>query len=142
MTVDGLVVGEIGTGLAVLLGVTHDDTIADSEALAAKVAALRIFSDQRDAMNLSVSEVGGAVLVVSQFTLYGDVSRGRRPSFTAAAPGQVAEPLVEAVAVALERTGLTVARGVFGAKMEVELVNHGPVTILLETRNGRHSGLD
>ena len=141
VTVDGEVVGAIGVGLLVLVGVALDDTVADAEAIAKKVAGLRIFSDPSEMMNLSVQEVGGSVLVVSQFTLYGDVSRGRRPSFTRAAPGPIAEPLVETVSAALERNAVIVARGVFGAKMEVELVNQGPVTIVLETRNGRPSGL-
>ena len=130
--VAGGVVGEIGPGLCVLVGVTHDDTPASAERLAAKLTGLRLFGDDAGVMNRSVEEVGGAVLVVSQFTLYGDTSRGRRPSWSAAAPGPVAEPLVDAVVGALRRAGLVVATGVFGAAMEVELVNDGPVTVLVE----------
>lgn len=124
--VDGAVVGEIGAGLCVLVGVTHSDTAAVAARLAGKLANLRLFDDR------SVLETGGAVLVVSQFTLYGDTSRGRRPSWSAAAPGPVAEPLVEAVVDELRRLGLTVGTGRFGAHMEVELVNDGPVTVTVE----------
>jgi D-tyrosyl-tRNA(Tyr) deacylase len=131
--VGGEVVGEIGTGLCVLVGVTHDDTPADAERMSAKLASVRLFADDGGVMNRSVEEVGGAVLVVSQFTLYGDTSRGRRPSWSAAAPRPVAEPLVDALVAALRRSGLRVGTGVFGAAMEVELVNDGPVTILVET---------
>jgi len=120
------VVGEIGPGLCALVGVTHGDTAAVAARLAAKVANLRLFDDR------SVLETGGAVLVVSQFTLYGDTSRGRRPSWSAAAPGPVAEPLVDAVVAELRRVGLVVATGRFGAHMAVELVNDGPVTVIVE----------
>jgi D-tyrosyl-tRNA(Tyr) deacylase len=133
VTVDGEVVGEIGAGLCVLLGVTHDDTVATAQAMANKVWHLRIFADEAGAMNRPVADVGGAVLVVSQFTLYGDTSRGRRPSWVAAAPGPVAEPLVDATVAELTRLGATVATGRFGAHMQVALVNDGPVTLVLDT---------
>lgn len=141
VTVDGTVVSAIGTGLLVLVGVSTYDSEADARSLAGKISGLRIFPDTDGAMNLSLADVAGSVLVVSQFTLYGDASRGRRPSFTAAAPGPVAEPLIEAVTRELERAGVPVERGRFGAVMSVESVNQGPVTILLETKNGRHSVL-
>lgn len=130
--VDGDVVGEIGAGLCVLVGVTHDDDEADAARLASKVWQLRVFPDADGQMNLPVESVGGSVLVVSQFTLYGDTRRGRRPSWAAAAPPEVAEPLVTAFAEALRGLGATVATGRFGAHMAVELVNDGPVTLLLE----------
>jgi D-tyrosyl-tRNA(Tyr) deacylase len=135
--VEGSAVATIGTGLAVLVGVGRDDGPADSRALAAKLIDLRIFPDAGDKMNRSVREVDGAVLVVSQFTLQAEVSRGRRPSFTAAAPGAAAEPLVEELAAELRRQGVEVASGVFGARMEVTLTNQGPVTLVLETRAGK-----
>ncbi|HKY16927.1 MAG TPA: D-aminoacyl-tRNA deacylase [Microthrixaceae bacterium] len=130
--VDGDRVGAIGRGLCVLVGVTHGDDEASAERLADKVWTLRIFPDDAGAMNRSAADEGLEVLVVSQFTLYGDARRGRRPSFVAAAPGYVAEPLVEAVVAALRAHGATVATGRFAADMSVELVNDGPVTILLE----------
>jgi D-tyrosyl-tRNA(Tyr) deacylase len=130
--VDGDVVGEIGPGLCVLVGVTHDDDETTAEKLAAKVWNLRVFADADGQMNLPVGSVGGQILVVSQFTLYGDTRRGRRPSWVAAAPPDVAEPLVTAFAEALRRLGASVATGRFRADMAVELVNHGPVTLLLE----------
>jgi D-aminoacyl-tRNA deacylase len=126
--VDGAVVGEIGLGLLVLLGVTHADGAPAAAALARKVHGLRIMRDER-----SVAELPGAgVLVVSQFTLYGDARKGRRPTWAAAAPRSVAEPLVDAFVGALRGLGATVATGVFGADMQVELVNDGPVTVLLD----------
>jgi D-tyrosyl-tRNA(Tyr) deacylase len=130
--VEGTVVGEIGPGLCVLVGVTHDDTAATAEVMARKLWHLRIFGDDEGVMNRSVADTGGAVLVVSQITLYGDTSRGRRPSWVAAAPGAVAEPLVDAVVAELRRLGATVATGRFGAHMLVELVNDGPVTLVVE----------
>jgi D-tyrosyl-tRNA(Tyr) deacylase len=130
--VDGDVVGEIGPGLCVLVGVTHDDDETTAEKLAAKVWNLRVFADADGQMNLPVGSVGGQILVVSQFTLYGDTRRGRRPSWVAAAPPDVAEPLVTAFAEALRRLGASVATGRFRADMAVELVNDGPVTLLLE----------
>ena len=128
VTVDGAVVGAIGTGLLVLLGATHTDTAEQARTLARKVHTLRILRDE-----LSVADVpGAAVLVVSQFTLYGDARKGRRPSWSAAAPGPVAEPLVDEFAAELRALGAPVRTGVFGADMAVELVNDGPVTLLLE----------
>jgi D-tyrosyl-tRNA(Tyr) deacylase len=127
VTVGGELVGEIGAGLLVLVGVTHDDTPERAETLARKVHELRILDAER-----SAAEVGAPLLVVSQFTLYADTRKGRRPSWGAAAPGPVAEPLVEAVVAALRRRGATVATGVFGARMAVALVNDGPVTLVLE----------
>ena len=125
--VDGAVVGEIGTGLLVLVGVTHEDGPAQVELIARKVAELRILRGET-----SVIDAGASVLVVSQFTLYADTRKGRRPTWNAAAPGPVAEPLVDEVVAALRVRGITVATGQFGADMAVELVNDGPVTILLE----------
>ena len=130
--VDGEVVGEIGAGLCVLLGVTHDDTERNAQALARKLWHLRIFADSDGAMNLSVADSGGEVLVVSQFTLYGDTSRGRRPSWVAAAPGPVAEPMVDAVVAELRHLGASVATGRFGTHMLVELANDGPVTLVVD----------
>lgn len=128
VTVGGEVVGRIDEpGLVVLVGATHDDGPEQVERIARKVAELRVLRDERAAV-----DVGAPVLVVSQFTLYGDTRKGRRPTWNAAAPGPVAEPLVDAVVAALRGRGLRVATGVFGADMAVELVNDGPVTILLE----------
>jgi len=128
--VDGEVVGEIGRGLCVLLGIARGD--ADVVRLAEKVARLRIFPDDDGRFDRSVLDVGGAVLVVSQFTLIADTARGNRPSFGAAAPPEDAEPLYEQFCAELESHGLRVARGMFGAKMAVELVNDGPVTIVID----------
>jgi D-tyrosyl-tRNA(Tyr) deacylase len=133
---DGELTGEIGPGLLVLVGVAHADTEADADWLAAKVAGLRVFGDHQGKMNRSVTEVGGAVLVVSQFTLYGDARRGRRPSYVAAAPPERAAPLVEAVAKSLAGAGLPVATGRVGADMRVESSGDGPVTILLDSTRG------
>lgn len=137
VTVDEKVVGEIGPGLLVLVGVTHDDTVADARTLAKKIVGMRVFPDAGRAMERSLGEAGGSVLVVSQFTLYAGVSRGRRPSLTAAASPDVAEPLVEEMIEELRTATVPVATGVFGAYMAVSLVNDGPVTILLETKEGR-----
>jgi D-tyrosyl-tRNA(Tyr) deacylase len=126
------VVGEIGRGLCVLVGVTHDDDEDAARRLADKVWNLRVFDDADGVMNGSLGDAGGAALVVSQFTLYADTRRGRRPSWAAAAAPAVAEPLVEAFAAALRELGATVASGRFGADMLVELVNDGPVTLMLE----------
>ena len=133
---DGELTGEIGPGLLVLVGVTHGDGEAEAGWLAAKVATLRVFDDDQGKMNRSVTEVGGAALVVSQFTLYGNAGRGRRPSYVAAAPPEVAAPLVEAVAKALAGAGVPVATGRFGAAMRVESAGDGPVTILLDSARG------
>ena len=133
VTVAGEVVGAIdGPGLCVLVGVTHDDSAATARKLAEKVWHLRVFEDDGGAMNRSCADVGGSVLVVSQFTLYGDASRGRRPSWIAAARPEIAESLVEEVVSALRALGASVATGRFRTHMEVELVNDGPVTLLLE----------
>lgn len=132
MTVADEVVGAIGPGLCVLVGVTHTDTEADGAKLAAKIANLRIFDDAAGVMNRSVLDTGGAALVVSQFTLYGDTSRGRRPGWSAAAPPEVAEPLVEAFTRELAGLGVPVATGRFRAEMHVALVNDGPVTVTVE----------
>jgi len=125
--------GEIGRGFVVLLGVHVEDGIETAVALAAKVAGLRIFEDAAGKMNNSLAEVDGSVLCVSQFTLYGDVRRGRRPSFEAAARPEVALPLYEAFCAAIERHALRCERGEFGASMQLELINDGPVTILLDS---------
>jgi D-tyrosyl-tRNA(Tyr) deacylase len=130
--VAGEIVGEIGPGLCVLVGVTHDDSVATAQKLAEKVWQLRVMDDDVGVMNRSVADTTGAVLVVSQFTLYGDTRKGRRPSWLAAAPHDVAEPLVIAVVDSLRLLGATVATGQFRAEMAVELVNDGPVTVLLE----------
>lgn len=137
VTVAGEVVGAIGPGLLLLVGVGDGDDVSDARALATKIAGLRIFPDDEGRMNRSVLDAGGSALVISQFTLFGDVRRGRRPSFTAAAAPEMAEPLVEQFAGLLTAEGVQVATGVFGAKMSVDLVNDGPVTIVIETRDGR-----
>ncbi len=131
--VDGETVGEIGAGLLALVGVAEGDDEAIADRVAAKAAGLRIFSDDEGRFNESVAEIGGAVLVVSQFTLISDLRKGRRPSFTGAARPELAEPLVERFAQQLEAAGLPVARGVFGAMMEVELVNDGPFTVVIDS---------
>jgi D-tyrosyl-tRNA(Tyr) deacylase len=131
--IDGAIVGEIGVGLCVLVGVTHSDDASQARRLAEKVWQLRVFPDEDGVMNRSLAETTGAALVVSQFTLYADTRRGRRPSWAAAAPPAQAEPLVASLTNALRELGATVATGRFGADMSVELVNDGPVTVLLET---------
>ena len=130
--VDGATVGEIGEGLLVLLGVARGDRPVEARRIAVKVAKLRIFEDDDGRFARSVLDSGGAVLAVSQFTLLADTAKGRRPSFSDAAPGPEAEPVYEAFCAALAEAGLRVERGVFGARMEVELVNAGPVTIVLD----------
>ena len=132
VTVDREVVGAIGRGLLLFVGVEREDAESEAEAAVEKVAGLRVFSDDEGKMNLSVGEVGGGVLVVSQFTLAGSLRKGRRPSFERAAEPARAAELVEAVASGLEGKGLEVARGRFAADMKVELLNDGPVTFLLE----------
>jgi D-tyrosyl-tRNA(Tyr) deacylase len=127
------VVGEIGDGLCVLVGVTHDDDPVRAAKLAAKVANVRVFDDAAGAMNHSLLDTGGAALVVSQFTLYGDSARGRRPSWIAAARPEQAEPLIDAFVQELTALGVPVATGRFRTDMQVALVNDGPVTLLLET---------
>ena len=133
VTVDGKVVGQIGQGLLVLLGVGQGDSEVQVKALADKIVYLRIFGDDEGKMNRSLLDIGGEVLVVSQFTLYADTRRGRRPSFTDAAPPSIAEPLVERFKDAIAAYGLTIADGIFGAYMQVELLNDGPVTIWLDS---------
>lgn len=133
MTVDGEVVGAVDRGLCVLLGVTHDDDEVAARKMAAKLWTLRLFDDDAGRMGVGADEVGAELLVISQFTLYGDTRKGRRPSWTAAAPGHVAEPLVDEVIAELRRLGATVATGRFGAMMQVALVNDGPTTVLVET---------
>jgi len=132
VTVAGEVVAACGAGFVVLLGVAHDDTVDTAERLAGKALRLRLFENARGRFDLSLLDVGGEALVVSQFTLIADTKKGNRPSFGAAAPPEVAEPVVEAFCEELERGGVRVARGVFGARMEVSLVNDGPVTIVLD----------
>lgn len=135
--VDGRIVGQIGPGLLVLLGVAKRDGETDVRYMVEKLTTLRIFGDQRGKMNLCIGEVGGALLVVSQFTLLGDTAKGRRPGFDQAAPPDVARSLYEQVVVGLKGQGLPIETGVFGAQMEVELVNDGPVTFIIESRGGR-----
>lgn len=134
VVVDGASVGDIGHGLLVLVGVASDDGPDDVRYVAEKVKDLRVFDDAAGKMNLPITEVGGSVLAVSQFTLYGDCRKGRRPSWDAAAPAAVARAMYEDVVRAMRAAGLTVATGVFQARMNVELVNDGPVTLLLDSR--------
>ena len=133
VAVDGEGVGAIGPGLLVLLGVGRGDGEAEADLLARKTAGLRIFADPESKFNLSLLDTGGAALVVSQFTLYADTRRGRRPGFTEAAPPEAAAPLVERFAAALDGMGVPVAIGRFGAHMHVQLLNDGPVTVILDT---------
>lgn len=132
--VDGRIVGEIGPGFLVLLGVSRDDGPGDAEYMAGKIRDLRVFEDEDGRMNRSLVDVGGAALVVSQFTLYGDCRKGRRPSFDAAAPAAVAKAVYEDVVRRLGESGVPVVTGAFQALMQVEVVNDGPVTILLDSR--------
>ena len=132
VTIDGRVAGDVGRGFCLLVGFTHEDTVERVDWMAEKVAGLRLFSDAAGKMNLGLDEVGGAVLVVSQFTLYGDVGKGRRPSFIDAARPETAIPLYERFIAALRARGLEVATGEFGADMQVEIHNDGPVTLLLD----------
>ena len=134
VTIDGQVVGQIARGLLVLLGVEQGDTESDAQQLADKAVQLRIFDDAAGKMNLSLVDVGGAMLVVSQFTLLGDCKKGRRPSFVAAAPPEIAERLYETFVAAVGVQGIPVATGRFRATMQVELVNDGPVTVIVDTR--------
>jgi len=132
VSVDGEIIGATGRGVVVLVGVTHGDEEEQAEWLARKIAGLRIFEDRAGKINASLLDVEGAALVISQFTLYADTHKGRRPGFTDAAPPEVAEPLVEHFAQALRAHGVPVETGAFGAHMRVEIHNDGPVTILLE----------
>ena len=127
VTADGEPTGEIGVGLVVLLGVTHDDTADKARRMAAKVHTLRVLRDEQ-----SVADTGAGVLVVSQFTLYGDARKGRRPTWNAAAPGDVAEPIYDVFCATLRDLGVPVAEGVFGAQMEISLTNDGPTTLVLD----------
>lgn len=131
--VGGQVIGQIGRGLLVLVGVGHDDTSSDARDLAAKIVGLRIFEDEAGKMNQALADVAGELLVVSQFTLWGDCRQGRRPSFTAAAPPALAERLYEEFVAAARELGATVATGQFRAMMQVALVNDGPVTLLVDS---------
>lgn len=133
VVVDGQVVGAIGLGLVILLGVHQADTEADADFLAEKIGYLRIFNDQHQKMNLSIQQVGGAALVVSQFTLCGDWRKGRRPSFIDAAPPEKGARLYEYFIQRLRTLGIPTAQGVFGAMMQVELINDGPVTFVLDS---------
>jgi D-tyrosyl-tRNA(Tyr) deacylase len=132
VSIDGRLAGAIGRGFCLLVGFTDGDTTAQVDWMAEKVAGLRLFADNFGKMNLGLQEVGGALLVVSQFTLYGDVARGRRPSFIAAARPDLAIPLYQRFLAALTERGLTVASGEFGAAMQVEIHNDGPVTLILD----------
>jgi D-aminoacyl-tRNA deacylase len=132
VTIDGRVAGEIGPGFCLLVGFTHGDTTAQVDWMAEKVAGLRLFSDTEGKMNLGLEDVGGALLVISQFTLYGDSSKGRRPSFIDAARPETAIPLYESFLRVLRARGLNVASGEFGADMKVEIHNDGPVTLILD----------
>jgi D-aminoacyl-tRNA deacylase len=140
--VDGAVAGEIGAGLLVLLGVAKSDTAADAEFLANKIAGVRIFSDEAGKMNRSLLEAGGAMLVVSQFTLYGDCRKGRRPSFDLAAPAEQARALYEHFVAALRGAGVRVETGIFQAHMAVSLVNDGPVTLIIESPSRSLTGIE
>ncbi len=131
VTVDNEIIGAIDDGLCVLLGITDGDDEAMVDKLAEKLVKLRIFSDADDKMNLSVADIGGSILLISQFTLYGDASKGNRPSFITAARPEVAEPLIDRCAEHLRTLGVTVATGRFGADMDVEIHNDGPVTLVL-----------
>ena len=139
VTVGGQITGQIGPGMLILLGVAHDDDEARARMLAEKIVALRIFEDAEEKMNLALADVGGAALVVSQFTLLGDCRKGRRPSFTAAAPPEQAERLYQVFVESVAARGIPVATGQFRQHMEVELVNDGPVTLLLDTRDWERS---
>jgi D-tyrosyl-tRNA(Tyr) deacylase len=133
VTVDDTVIGQIGRGFLVLVGITHSDGEPEATWLARKIAGLRIFEDTEGKMNLGLVDINGAVLAVSQFTLYGDARKGRRPSFIEAARPEQAQPLYDYFCEQLRREGITVERGSFGAEMKVALVNDGPVTLWLET---------
>lgn len=137
VTIDGAVHGEIGQGFLVLLGITEGDTVSEAQYLADKTVKLRVFADENDKMNRSLADVGGSILVVSQFTLYGDCKKGNRPSFITAARPETAVPLYEAFITRCRASGLAVQTGVFGADMQVSLVNDGPVTLWMDTAEMR-----
>ncbi len=131
-SVDGVVSGQIDAGLLVYVGITPDDTATNARKLAQKVAGLRIFDDADDKLNLSVQDVGGAILVIPNFTLLADARKGRRPAFNGAAPGPVAQPLQEAFVAALREEGVTVAEGVFGADMTITSTGRGPINVIVD----------
>lgn len=133
VTVDGKIVGEIGPGFLILLGVTGGDSHTQARFLAGKIAKLRVFKDDQDKMNLSLKDIAGKALVVSQFTLYADTAKGNRPSFIKAAPPEQANGLYEFFCEKLREEGIPVQKGIFGARMDVRLLNDGPVTILMDT---------
>lgn len=137
VTIDGSVRGEIGRGFLVLLGITDGDSADDARYLADKIVKCRVFTDENDKMNLALADVGGGILIVSQFTLYGDCKKGNRPSFTGAARPETAVPLYEAFIARCRESGLPVATGEFGADMQVGLVNDGPVTLWMDTAEMR-----
>src|SRR5690554_1040215 len=134
VSVDGKIVGQIDAGLVVLLGITHSDTEKDAKYLAEKISNLRIFEDENNKLNLSVLDIGGHILSISQFTLYGDCRKGRRPSFTEAAEPKIAQNLYEQFNMYLEQLGVKVEKGIFQSYMQVELINDGPVTMLLDSK--------
>lgn len=135
VTVDEKVIGKIQRGFLLLVGVTHDDTMEDMEYLVRKIVQMRIFEDKEGKLNRSIQDIGGEILSVSQFTLYAETKKGNRPSFTKAAPGDVAIEMFEQFNGLLRETGVPVETGQFGADMKVELLNDGPVTILLDSKN-------
>ncbi|GMQ86459.1 MAG: D-aminoacyl-tRNA deacylase [Acidimicrobiia bacterium] len=137
VSVEGETTGAIGSGLVVLVGVATGDSERDAAVLATKIVGLRIFADDDRKMNRSIVDAGGSVLLISQFTLLADVSKGRRPAFTAAAPPEVAEPLLATLAASIEAEGVVVEHGRFGAMMDVSLTNDGPVTIVMDVVNGK-----
>lgn len=140
VTIENEVRGEIGQGFLVLLGITEGDSADDAVYLADKIVKLRVFTDENDKMNRALSDVGGGLLVISQFTLYGDCKKGNRPSFTGAARPDTAIPLYEAFVARCRESGLPVETGVFGADMQVELINDGPVTLWMDTAKMRSNG--
>ena len=135
VTVDGEIIGKIQRGFLLLVGVTHDDAMDDMEYLVRKIVQMRIFEDEEGKLNRSIQDIGGEILSVSQFTLYADTKKGNRPSFSKAAPGDVAIEMFEQFNGLLRDTGIPVETGQFGADMKVELLNDGPVTILLDSKN-------
>ncbi len=137
VSVEGKIIGEIKQGLVILLGVTHDDTREDADYLSEKIVNLRIFTDDAGKMNRSLLDINGAVLAISQFTLYGNTRKGRRPSFIEAAPPEIADPLYEYFMANIREKGVVVEKGQFGAMMQVKIFNDGPVTILLDSQE-RH----
>lgn len=137
VSVNDEIIGKIDRGLVVLLGVTHEDTDTDIEAIINKLIHLRIFEDEEEKMNLSLQDIAGSVLSISQFTLYGDIRKGRRPSFTKAANPEKAEKLYDLFNQQLQARGIHVETGKFGAMMDVKLINEGPVTIMMESKDGK-----